>query len=123
MSHELLAIIQRARKNRRLDTPLVFHYNGGRPIGDFCKAWRNACVAAGLGAGLLVHDLRRSGVRNLVRAGVWETIAMAQSGHKTRSVFDRYNITNEEDRRQAAKLMGAYVEQRSKESAKVSKIG
>ncbi len=104
----LRAVIERRIKARRLDCPLIFHRDG-YPIQEFRKAWASACKAAGL-TGKLFYDLRRTGVRNLVRAGVPQSVAMAISGHRTASVFRRYDITSEQDLRDAVKKVTAYVE-------------
>ena len=66
------------------------------PIGDFRKVWDSASAKSGL-SGRLFRDLRRSAVRALIRSGVQERVAMRISGHKARSVFDRYNIVSEQD--------------------------
>jgi integrase len=82
---------------------------------SFRKAWCNACVKVGLGtldrtgankklnggygmySGLIPHDLRRSAVRDMIRGGVSQTVAMRISGHKTDAIFRRFNITDESD--------------------------
>jgi integrase len=73
----------------------VFH-NSGVLIGNFRKAWKPALLMAGVGK-KLVHDFRRTAVTNLTRAGNPEKISMTLTGHKTRAVFDRYNIVSEAD--------------------------
>jgi integrase len=75
-----------------------------KPIKSFGKAWQVAVRKAGC-PGRIPHDLRRTAVRNLVRAGIPETVAMSMTGHKTRSVFERYNIVSPQDLKDAAKRL------------------
>ncbi|MCH6567003.1 MAG: tyrosine-type recombinase/integrase [Nitrospinae bacterium] len=104
--YEALAELKAQRDWSWPDCESVFT-RSGEPIKSFKKAWRSACKRVGL-EDLLFHDLRRSAVRNLIRSGVPERVAMAISGHKTRSIFDRYNITSESDLEQAARSLDAF---------------
>ena len=107
LNDELVKEIKALHSNRRLDCPYVFHLNG-QPIGEFRKSWKTACRMAGL-KGRLFHDFRRTAIRNMVRSGITERVAMKISGHKTRSVFDRYNIVSDQDLKEAARKQQEYI--------------
>lgn len=75
----------------------VFHAGNGRAIVDFKRSWATACAEAGAPAKLF-HDLRRTAVRDMIRAGVPQSVAMRISGHRTAAIFLRYDITSEDDK-------------------------
>jgi integrase len=102
---EQFADHERLAREGRL-VPYVFHRDGS-PIKDFRGAWETACTDAGV-PGKILHDFRRSAVRNLDRAGVSRSAAMAIVGHKTESIYRRYSIVDDGALRDAAaKIDGA----------------
>ncbi|MGD0991735.1 MAG: site-specific integrase [Gemmatimonadales bacterium] len=100
--------------------PWVFHHDG-RPIRSYRRAWKGACKRAARGQGegdvrmltrpqligRIVHDLRRTAVRNLERAGVPRSVAMKLTGHKTEAVYRRYAIVAESDLREGVGKLAA----------------
>ena len=113
---ELLGVIQRRWQARTFQqsngttgtSQYVFHRDG-RPIGDYRKAWASASKRASL-EGKLYHDFRRTRARNMRRAGVSEEVCMELLGHKTTSMFHRYNITDERDIREAMRKTQEYLD-------------
>jgi integrase len=90
---------------------LVFHWNG-KPLGSHLKGWERACTAVGLD-GLHFHDLRRSAVRNMERAGIPRHVAMQISGHRTESVYRRCDIVVDADLKAAGEKLAAYHKQQA----------
>lgn len=148
LTPELRAVLeaQRARveaiqKATGRVVPWIFARDDGAPVGDFKKAWATACIAAGffrvetIGEAKdgetpktrkvptrIFHDFRRSAVRNLIRASIPETTAMAMTGHLTRSVFKRYAIVDEGMLREAGAKLAAASALQGKDTARSGKV-
>ena len=110
---ELAELISRRQAARQIEidgtvmiSSLIFH-RAGKPVGDFRKVWARASKKAGILR--LFHDLRRSACRNMVNAGVPQSLAMKISGHKTDSMFRRYAIAAESDLRTALRRTQDYL--------------
>ena len=103
--------LNRRRARRDPDSPLVFHRDD-IPVRRWRTAWRTACQAAGVPTRFL-HDCRRTAARNLIRANVPERVAMLLTGHKSRAIFDRYNIINEQELLDAGDQLVAYLAQQA----------
>ena len=124
LSGRALEMVQQLWTARRLHCPYLFHGADCESavakvsrygcLGDFKKAWAAACKAAGFPigrkrGGFVFHNTRHTAVTNLVAAGVPDGVAMTISGHKTRSVFDRYTIRREDLARNAMQAVTDYV--------------
>ena len=111
ISPPIAEALARRRARRDPDSPLVFHRDG-ISVRRWRTAWRTACQAAGVPTRFL-HDCRRTAARNLIRASVPERVAMLLTGHKSRAIFDRYNIINEQELFNAGEQLVAYLAQQA----------
>jgi integrase len=101
--------------------PWLFHRDG-KQIGSFRKAWASACKRAGA-TGKIPHDFRRTAVRNLERAGVPRSAAMAMVGHRTESIYRRYAIADEAMLKEGAlKLAALHASDSGPSSATITRI-
>ena len=111
ISQPIAEALARRRARRDPDSPLVFHRDG-IPVRRWRTAWRTACQSAGVPTRFL-HDCRRTAARNLIRASVPERVAMLLTGHKSRAIFDRYNIIHEQELLDAGDQLVEYLAQQA----------
>ncbi|HEY2119929.1 MAG TPA: site-specific integrase [Candidatus Acidoferrum sp.] len=144
---ELLARRKQLQKTGAVISTRVFDRDG-QPITQsiYQRPWIAACLAAGQGcmvcrkcgeksikwshcgratkySGRLIHDFRRTAARDLTRSGTPQSVAMAITGHKTDSMFKRYNIVDTDDVRKALRSMGAYRSAREKQVVAIQTAG
>jgi integrase len=111
MTADVLALISECVKDKQPGDS-VFTWPSGKPVMDYRRTWETMCEAAGVE--ILLHDFRRTASRNLIRAGVSRDVARKITGHKTDSIFSRYNITDENDLAEAARKLEIAAEVQQK---------
>jgi len=112
------ACIKAAVRTKLDGKEVVSHFSKGSQCCPYCEAEH---IEEGIYVGFLFHDLRRSAVRNLTQAGVPRSLAMRISGHRTESVFERYNITTTQDVQNAGARVQQYLDQQRKLAAAAPK--
>jgi integrase len=105
MTDEVYDALKPCVENKEPKDP-VFSWKNGSPVKDFRGSWDALTKAAGM-PDLLFHDFRRSAARNLIRSGVSRDVAKKITGHKTDSMFSRYDIVAEDDISDAAAKLQA----------------
>ena len=117
-------VVKATERQHSCVIPWVFVHADGRRIKDFRGAWKKACKDAGV-PGRLVHDFRRTAVRNLERAGVPRSAAMKLTGHKTEAVYRRYAITDSVMLQEAAAKLATLhaAEEKRPSTVKVVELG
>ncbi|MBV8553372.1 MAG: site-specific integrase [Acidobacteriaceae bacterium] len=118
---EMLEFLKMALSSRAKDCPYVFQYQGRR-LRSPRTGFENARRRAGL-EHVLIHDTRRTAVRNMIRAGIDKKRAMQISGHRTDSIFYRYDIEAEGDATEAGAKMRGYMENEKRKHAGREKLG
>ena len=107
---EMKSWLEMARAERDQKHPncrWVFQKNGERMVFNW-RTWHNLCALAGVPE-LLFHDLRRTALTNMIRAGISEKVAMEITGHRTRKTFERYHIVSDRDIREVAVKMANFL--------------
>jgi integrase len=133
-----LALVERLMGERKPFCPYLFHGRTCTPvrkrskaygcIGDFRKAWATACQTARLPVGrdadgYIFHDTRRTAATSLRAGGMEEADVMKITGHKTSSVFRRYDLGDMDALRSRLAAARAESEERAKQRAKFRKAG
>lgn len=111
-----LAAERKRRSKKKVVSPWMFIHKDGSRIKSYRTAWDGARRRLGADDALF-HDLRRTAVSNMIQADIPEKLAMAISGHKTRSVFDRYHIVNSKHTRATGEKMDTYLKELAKQSS------
>ena len=102
-----LEMARAERDHKHPNARWVFHKNGERMVFNW-RTWHNLCALAGVPE-LLFHDLRRTALTNMIRAGISEKVAMEITGHRTRKTFERYHIVSDRDIREVAVKMANFL--------------